>query len=225
MMNLNVVEKLVLCVLDKEKSNSFLLLSNTYPAVIGASVFMELFLEDAIKLNEDKKIVVKNQLVTDKEYLKEVYERIQNEKPRKFKKWIESYGAGFSVKCVKNIVCSVAECLEKEGVLKVAKEKGMFKEKVRYEADEDAVKSIIDEIRSEFIENESLTKECVSLTVLVNQCQVLKKVLSKDEKKLLREKINDIKKNNTVEGVKELHEVICELEMSVMAACVAGSFQ
>ena len=44
MMNLNVVEKLVLCVLDKEKSNSFLLLSNTYPAVIGASVFMELFL-------------------------------------------------------------------------------------------------------------------------------------------------------------------------------------
>ena len=58
-----------------------------------------------------------------------------------------------------------------------------------------------------------------------NQCELLKKVLSKDEKKILREKIKDIKKNNKVEGVKELHEVICELEVSVMAACVAGSFQ
>lgn len=225
MINLNVVEKLVLCVLDKEKSNSFLRLSNSYPAAIGASVFMELFLEDVIELNEDKKIVVKNKLVTDKEYLKEVYERIQNEKPKKFKKWIEAYGAGFSVKCVENIVSNAAEYLEKQGVLKVSKEKGLFKEKVKYEADKEIVNSIIDEIRNGFIGNETLTKECVSLTVLVNQCDLLKKELSNDEKKILKEKIKDIKKNNTVEGVKELQEVICELEMAIMAACVAGSFQ
>lgn len=222
-MNLNVVEKLVLCILNKEKSDRFLTFNEKYPASIGASVFMELFLEDAIELNEDKKVVVKNELDTDKDYLKTVYERIQSEKPKKLKKWIEAYGAGFSTKPVKNIVISVAESLEKQGVLNITKEQGLFKEKAVYSANEETVNSIKKEIRTEFFENGTLTKECVSLTALINQCELLNKDLSKDEKKLLKQKLKEIKKNNMVEGVKELQDVIDEIDVAVMAAIVAGT--
>ncbi|HCW52607.1 MAG TPA: hypothetical protein DG753_02465 [Clostridium sp.] len=223
MVNLNVVEKLVLCILDKEKSSRFLFFDGSYIASIGASAFMELFLEDAISLNDEKKVVIKSELNTDKDYLKEVYKEIQDSKPKKLKKWLETYGAGFSTQSAKNILNGAVESLEKQGVLNVTREQGIFKEKVRYAASEEIVNSIKNEIRKQFLEDGTLTKECVSLTALINGCELLKKDLSRDEKKIISKKLKEMKKNGTVEGIKELQSVVDEIQAVMMAAITASS--
>lgn len=223
MVELNVAEKLVLCILNKESSSRFIFLNVNYASSIGASVFMELFLEDAISLNNEKRVVIKNELSTDKNYLKDVYERIKNDKPKKLKKWIETYGTGFSIKPIKEILNSIIESLEKQGVLKVTKERGLFKEKVKYVVSEDVVTSIKNEIRSRFLKDEMLTKELISLTTLINQCELLREDLSRYERKTVKTKLKEIKKNDSVEGVKELQAVVDEIQAAMMGAVVASS--
>ena len=69
MLNLSIVEKFALCVLDEDKMEKHFFYSGKYSACIVVAIFMELLLNEVVTVDEKKKIIINKELDTDKEYL------------------------------------------------------------------------------------------------------------------------------------------------------------
>lgn len=223
MLDLSLAEKFVLCVLDSERKEGFFFYSGKYPACIVAAIFMELLLNETITMDSKKKIIINNKLDINKEYLKLIYDKIASEKTKNLKKWIEHYVVGFSSKPVKEVVKSVIEALVLNKTLQLGKEKGLLKEHVIYNIDKQNLESVIQNIRSEFLENSTLTKETIILSAIMLQCGLLKKYFSKDEEKKMKERIKEIKKSDEWANIKVVKQVLEELEMAIVAVAIVAN--
>lgn len=223
MLDLSLAEKFALCVLDSERKEGVFFYSGKYPACIVAAIFMEMLLNETITMDSKKKIIINNKLDTNKEYLKLIYDKIASEKTKSLKKWIEHYVAGFSSKPVKEVVKSVIEALVLNKALQLDKEKGLLKEHVVYNIDKQNLESVIQNIRSEFLENGTLTKETIILSAIMLQCDLLKKYFSKDEEKKMKERIKEIKKSDEWANIKVVKQVLEELEMAIVAVAIVAN--
>lgn len=220
MLNLSIVEKFVLCVLDSEKKEKASFYGGKYPACIIASIFMELLLNQIITLDNKKNIVINKELNMDKEYFKLVYDKISSQKPRNLKKWIEYYVAGFTNKPVKEVVKSAIGALELNNSLQLEKKKGFFKENVIYNVDKQSLESVIQNVRAEFLQNDALTKETTILVAIMLQCDLLKKYFSKHEENKVKERIKEVKKSEEWSDINSVKEVLDELDMMMIIAAI-----
>ena len=220
MLNLSMVEKFVLCVLDSEKKEKTSFYGGKYPACIIASIFMELLLNEIITLDNKKKIVINKELNIDKEYLKLVYDKILSGKPRNLKKWIEYYVTGFTSKSVKEVVKAAIGALVLNNSLLLEEKKGLFKENVIYNVDKQCLESVIQNVRVEFLQNGTLNKETTILVAIMLQCDLLKKYFSKHEEDKVKERIKEVKKSEEWSDIKSVKEVLDELDMMMIIAAI-----
>lgn len=220
MLNLSIVEKYALCVLDIEKKGKAFFYVGKYPACIVASIFMELLLNETVIIDNKKKVIINKELDTDKEYLKLVYNKILSKKPRSLKNWIEYYVAGFSNKPIKEVVKSVIESLVLNNSLQLEKKRSFFKETVNYNVDKSNLEAVIQNVRTEFLENNTLTKETTILVALMLQCDLLKKYFSKHEENRVKERIKEVKKSEVWSEVNSVKEVLDELYMILIVAAI-----
>lgn len=216
MSNLSIVEKYSLCVLGNEKRDKALFYIGKSAACIVASVFIELLLNGTIGIDNKNKVIINKKLDEDKEYLKLIYNRISSAKPRSLKRWMEYYLFTLTYKSAKEVIKSVIKTLEANNNLQLEKKRYFLKEKITYNVDNDNLKEIIQNMKEEFLEKNTLTKENIVLGELMLQSKLLKKYFSKYEKRKLKARIKEAKKSELWKDINLVQEVFDELKLLII---------
>lgn len=188
-------------------------------ACLIVSGILELQLERCILL-KDKKISVCAELPEHTAYLRPIYDVINQGKPVKAEKVVETYTIAFTNKKLNELVDILMDSLREADVVEPVKN-GLLGNKEGYAPKKDVVTGIIEKIRSELLEDGEISEDIVALTALMDKAGNLKDYFSNYEQKELKKKIETIKKSETGTLVKEMAQ---HVEALAMAAIMPAMF-
>ena len=153
MKDLSVTQEYLLCVLGKRGSVS---LDIFKIAGLAAGGVLELLMEDILTFDE-KKLSIRTSLPWEKEYLRPIYELIQQKQPIKVEKIAEEFSCTLTNKRAKQLIESIGDSLEEAGYAR--KEiSGIFGSKVRYFPDPQGMDAVVQKIRAEILEDRFLRR-------------------------------------------------------------------
>jgi hypothetical protein len=182
---------------------------------------MELISKGYIIRAEKDKLVAGKAWDDEAPYLKPLYEIIVSlKKPKDSKGVAEVYALGFGQKPFDELFSALGVSLVQSGRADEFKKKGLLKEKTRYTPKEEAFKSIIEKIRAEFLESETITAETLSLTVMLDKSGLIRKYFSKDDAKAIKKRVKEAPKSDEYVLAKETLDYID----GSAAACVASMY-
>lgn len=222
MKNLTVCQEYTLCLLNKVKKNNGNLYEGKYPGCIALAAIFELFLSEKIALDDKQKVIIKNPIDSDVEYLNVIYADLSNEKPKTLKKWMEHYLAGYSNKPIKRIVESVIDSLDKKECLNLEIKNGFLKDKILFNTNMSDVNHIIEKLRAELLESGTMMAETVILASLMHQSGILVDYFSKHEVDQLKTRIDEIKKSDNWATTSLVKQVVDELDTVLIITVIAG---
>ena len=183
-------------------------------ACLVVSGLLEMQLAKCISIN-DKKLNVCAELPEDMAYLKPLYNVINQGKPIKVAKAVESYTVAFTNKKLYELEDALMESLKEASVVEPVKA-GVLGNKESYAPKKDIVTGIIEKIRAELLEDGEISEDIIALTALMDKTGNLKDYFSKYEQKELKNKIETIKKSEAGTLAKEMIEHIEALEMAAI---------
>lgn len=217
MKNLSLTEEYALCILNEKESKS-ILCSKEYAVCIIATSIWELISYKAVKLTEDKNLVINVNFHGTKGYLKYIYEDIALMQPIKVTELVENYIFNGSNSNLKNIVNSLAEDLMKNNSIKIKKKEGLFKEKEAYIGNVNIINSIIKEIREDVLDNKNVSAETMILATIIFWSKAHKEYFSKYEAKQIKETVKKIKETEEYLFIKEILDDIQSILLTIVVS-------
>ena len=204
MNNLSITQKYFICSLNEKGKISQVSSEKLVCFVAGA--LLELKLENCISI-EGKNVTVIRELPCDLNYLKPLYNFINQKGTISLKRLFSTYNYLLTDKRLNELIESVGDCLALNGVVEV-KEKGMFSSVKKYIPKKQIINMIIAEFRGGILEDGEITDEIITLITLLDKSKILKTYFSKYELKEIKDKIAKI--TNTPDGkiVKEMIQYI-----------------
>lgn len=200
MHELTLTQEYMICAVDnKGKISSF----NVERLVcLLASGLLELQLEGCILLDQ-KTVTVAGALPEQKQYLKPLYDFLNQSsqrKPVKIEQVLEAYTYSVTDKNITALFDSVGMSLKNIGLAEVSKA-GLLGKRNTYIPCKEAVHYVIDMIRSELLENVEVTEDIASLVILLDKSGLLKTYFSKYEQREIKTKLKEITGSNTGKAV------------------------
>lgn len=181
---------------------------------------LELQLEKCISMGD--KVTVCAELPEHMSYLKPLYDVINQKKPMKAQKVVETYYASFTGKKINMLLDALTESLKAAGVVEPVKA-GLFGNKEGYVPKKEVITGIIEKIRAELLEDGEVSEDVAALTVLLDKSGQLKEYFSKYEQKDLKGRLDAIRKSETGTTVKDLLWYIDSLDASIMISTMISS--
>ena len=217
MNNINITEKYILCIL-KEKKNLYV--KEVKPYII-VSMIIEMMMDENLEIIDKDKIKL-NEKEPTANYNKKLYEIITNMKKEKIplRNILMSICFGLSLKNIKNIINLLTESMEKNGLITIEKKKGLLGDKEIININENKLKDIIGEIKTEFLENGNFTDDLILLTSLLNSTKFLKNIFSKYEREEIKDKLKEIENTDIAEKVKVAQSTINFMNSMIVTTMV-----
>ena len=191
--------------------------------IIGG--LLEMQMEKCISM-EDKKVIVSAidtiELPEHMSYLKPLYDVINQKKPMKAQKVVETYYASFTSKKLNMLLDALLDELKSADAVESVKT-GLLGSKEAFAPKKEAVISVIEKIRAELLEDGDVSEDVIALTVLLDKSGQLKEYFSKYEQKELKEKLEVIRKSKAGTTAKELLWYIDSLDASIMISTMISS--
>ena len=167
-----------------------------------------------------KKVIVEKELDQNEPHLEPLYNTIKNAKPMNIKdiaaKYVFSTG-----KLLNEFVQALSMPMAKNHFVS-AETGGLFHNKTLFVPNNEEVLRIIEKIRAEFLENGTLSDETIILGALLQKSDLIKNYFSKFESEKLKERLNEIKKNQSGSLVNEMVNYIDTL-VAVIASAGSGA--
>lgn len=219
MRDLSITQEYLICTLNKKGA-----LPSTNPKasvcmIIGG--LLEMQMEKCISM-EDKKVIVSAELPEHMSYLKPLYDVINQKKPMKAQKVVETYYASFTSKKLNMLLDALLDELKSADAVESVKT-GLLGSKEAFAPKKEAVISVIEKIRAELLEDGDVSEDVIALTVLLDKSGQLKEYFSKYEQKELKEKLEVIRKSKAGTTAKELLWYIDSLDASIMISTMISS--
>lgn len=219
MRDLSITQEYLICTLNKKGA-----LPSTNPKasvcmIIGG--LLEMQMEKCISM-EDKKVIVSAELPEHMSYLKPLYDVINQKKPMKAQKVVETYYASFTSKKLNMLLDALLDELKSADAGESVKT-GLLGSKEAFAPKKEAVISVIEKIRAELLEDGDVSEDVIALTVLLDKSGQLKEYFSKYEQKELKEKLEVIRKSKAGTTAKELLWYIDSLDASIMISTMISS--
>ena len=153
-------------------------------------------------------------------YLKPLYNVINQGKPMKVEKVVETYTVAFTNKKLYALEDAVMESLKEADAVEPVKA-GLLGNRDGYAPKKDIVTGIIEKIRAELLEDGAISEDVIALTALMEKAGNLKDYFSKYEQKELKNRIEEIKKSEAGTLAKEMAQ---HIELLDMAAIIPTMF-
>ena len=219
MRDLSITQEYLICTLNKKGA-----LHSTNPKasvcmIIGG--LLEMQMEKCISM-EDKKVIVSAELPEHMSYLKPLYDVINQKKPMKAQKVVETYYASFTGKKLNMLLDALLDQLKSADAVEPVKT-GLLGNKEAFAPKKEAVTGVIEKIRAELLEDGDVSEDVIALTVLLDKSGQLKEYFSKYEQKELKEKLEVIRKSKAGTTAKELLWYIDSLDASIMISTMISS--
>ena len=219
MRDLSITQEYLICTLNKKGA-----LPSANPKagicmIIGG--LLEMQMEKCISM-EDKKVIVSAELPEHMSYLKPLYDVINQKKPMKAQKVVETYYASFTSKKLNMLLDALLDQLKSADAVEPVKT-GLLGSKEAFAPKKEAVISVIEKIRAELLEDGDVSEDVIALTVLLDKSGQLKEYFSKYEQKELKEKLEVIRKSKAGTTAKELLWYIDSLDASIMISTMISS--
>lgn len=205
MKDLAFTQEFFLCAL-KPQGSTTLTGSIVSSTCLFTGTLLELLMGGYITIDDKNKVLINQELSSDKMYLASVYEFIQNNKPMKVETIAEKYV--FDFKKPGELFWLVGSSLVKDGHVSEDNGKGLFKNKVSFIPNENEVTKVIEKLRAEFLEQGEISDEVIVLGALLNKSGLIKKYFSKYEVQKLNERLKEIKQSEAGVLVKQLVDYI-----------------
>lgn len=211
MNDLSIAQEYLICAVNpKGKISGF----NTERLVcLVASCLLELQLENCIKIDK-KYITVTDRLPQNKMYLKPLYDFLNQPKPVKIEKILETYTYSVTDKNLNELISSIGTSLKDLGLVKTAIT-GIFKNKTAYMPSEKAIHFVVDMVRAEFFEDVEVTEDIAALVILLDKSNVIKTYFSEYERKEIKKKLKEAANSETGKLIESMIEYI-ENMISIM---------
>lgn len=213
MKELSITEKYSLFIIKENKKIDI----STFAPYYTMSILMEMVLDGTLSLDEKNKIMINSKKVKAgyKKYMLNIIVEKSN-KPLTIKKLVSELYCGINNKKMKPIKEElINSLLEKKSITKTTK-KILFINKEVLSVNEEIFENVVEEIRSEFLEEGNITDEIIVLSTLLNETRYIKKVFSTYEKSQMKDRIKEIKKTDISKKVQIAKQVIDEMNTLMM---------
>lgn len=212
MRDLSITQEYMVCTVNGKGA----LVSSNQKAVacLIASGLLDMRLAKCISLN-DKKVSVCDELPEHLVFLKPLYNVINQDKPVKVEKVVETYTFAFTNKKLNELVNVIMDSLKEADILELAKT-GFLGNKDNYVPKKEIITGIIEKIRAELLENGEISEDVIALTALMDKAGNLKDYFSKFEQKELKNKIEAIKNSDAGTLAKEMVQHIEALDIAAI---------
>jgi len=190
MENIEISQKYLLLILN-DKGRVAPIGSMRIRAFMVASGILELVLDDIVSLS-DNQVTIKQELPSDKGYLRSIYNKIATEKSIHLKKLGRELISKREL--FKELFNSVGDSLVELDIV-TKTNGGILGQSNHYIGSEDSKKQIVEQIRAELLEEGPVTTDTVVLSSLLIGSRILKNYFSKFEDKDLNDKLTMLRKD------------------------------
>lgn len=219
MKDLSIIQKYLLCAVNEKGILSSL--GTEKPVCFVAAGLLELQLEGCLAL-EGKKAEVTGSLPENQQYLRPLYDFIAEKSPVKIEKIVEAYRIAFTDRRMNELLAAVGGSLAALGMVEEGKA-GLLGTKAAYVPTREAVRSVVEELRSELLEEGPVTEDAAALTVLLDRGKCLKPYFSQFEQKEMRQKLKSLADSPEGQMVKAMVEHIETLIAALAASTVVAT--
>ena len=219
MKDLSIIQKYLLCAVNEKGILSSL--GTEKPVCFVAAGLLELQLEGCLAL-EGKKAEVTGSLPENQQYLRPLYDFIAEKSPVKIEKIVEAYRIAFTDRRMNELLAAVGGSLAALGMVEEGKA-GLLGTKAAYVPTREAVRSVVEELRSELLEEGPVTEDAAAMTVLLDKGKCLKPYFSQFEQKEMRQKLKSLADSPEGQMVKAMVEHIETLIAALAASTVVAT--
>mgnify|MGYP003226278563 CR=1 FL=1 len=197
MQDLSITQEYYICAVnEKGRISDF---STERLVCFVAAGLLDLQLEGCLSLDK-KNVTVTGSLPAGRAYLTEK----GTMKPEKV---MEAYTYSLSDKHIDALMGSVGTSLEEMGLAQALKA-GLFGSKTAFAPSKEAINRVVDMVRSELLEDGTVTDEVAALTALLDKSGCLKEYFSKFEQKEIKQRLKEIAASPNGRLVGEMVEYI-----------------
>ena len=219
MKELNLVQEYAVCVMAGKKNLKRICSDFPHIGCTVGAIFCQMMMDGSLELDEKKRVIRTDKLPADALYLRELWERIGENKPKKLQSWIQELTYNFTVKKNRFLYDGIIASLREAGCVETVSQKGLFGLKRQEQIKKERADAVVQKIRAEFLEDGELTDETTVLSMLLKHSGELKRYFSKYEEKELKERLKQLKENEMASLV---HTALEEIEGMVVAIIAAS---
>lgn len=140
---------------------------------------------------DDRAVHISAKLPPNMQHLKPLYDFISRKKAMKIDAVIEDYCASFTDQLFNTLTDTVMLSLTQMGLTKPVKA-GLLGNRFNDAPTSDAIRSVVEMMRAEFLEDGMVTQDAAALIILLEKAKCLKVYFSAFEQKEMRQKLQDI---------------------------------
>lgn len=219
MKDLAITQEYMICAVNaKGKISGFS--TERLVCLVGAGL-LELQLENCVKLDK-KSVTVTGELPAGKQYLKPLYDYVNQKKPVKLEKILEAYNYSITDKRLNELFDSIGASLEEMGLAK-AEKSGIWGNRKAFIPTTEAIHYVVDMIRAELLEEVEVTEDIAALVILLDKSKILKVYFSEYERKEIKKKLKEITNSDTGKIIKEMVDYVDNMITAMMVLIVAYS--
>lgn len=216
MKDLSIIQEYFICIVnEKGKISGF---SIEKPVCFVAAGLLELQIEKCVSIDK-KMVTVTRELPEEKNYLKPLYDFVNQSKPVKLEKLLEAYHYSITDKKWNELMESVGSSLQTMGLVEAGKT-GLLGNKKSFVPAKNAVNGIVEKVRAEVLEDGELTEDVAALVILLEKSKSLKTYFSEFEQKEIKTRLKEIADTPNGKMIKYMVEYV-ENMIVVMTAVIA----
>lgn len=204
MRDLSITQEYLICAVnEKGKISGF---STERLVCLVAAGLLDMELAGAVRLT-DKRVEITGPLPENRNYLKSLYLFVKKHNPVKIEKILEEYTYSMSDKRLQMLLDDVGESLAAQGLARL-QEGGFFGGKKTYVPQREAIRSVVDMVRAELLEEGPVSQEVLILAVLLDKGKISKDYFSKFERQEMAQRFRAIRKTREGQMVDRMVEYI-----------------
>ncbi|MBP1997100.1 GOLPH3/VPS74 family protein [Paenibacillus eucommiae] len=209
--NLSIPQEFVLLALDRETNKLKSIFRQHVALYTVMACIVELSINGNVTFEDDDTVRISNSKSTGEKYLDRLLEIMNDEKPKKLKKWVNYfYNHIFKQREVYKIV---VESLVEKGILEIENTEVLFVVPVKKYSDVAKTRNhIVEKIRAELLEHGNVEEHTLALVFFLNVKKMLNDYFSDYEQKTLKQKLEILRNEDILKKIRAVEKAVQYME-------------